>query len=210
MKKILPLMLILVLSLSAATKVEKVIKNFQKKYKKVQALKVDFKQVNYFKLTNTKSEIFGTLWLMGEDKFRLETEDQVIVSDGKTFWRYNKLENQVLIDYAKKSQQDIFLNNFLYKINDLYYTQIVKEEKIKGKKYYVVKLVPKVPEENFFQSIKVWIADKSWDIYRVVYLDYNDNESEYLVEDIQMNPPGIEKKFHFTPPEGVEVVDLRL
>ncbi len=193
----------------AGMNVDKLIKKFQKKYQSVNALKVDFKQISEFKLTGIKNEIFGTLYMTKDDKFRLETEDQVIVSDGKTFWRYNKLDNQVLIDYAKKSQQDVFLNNFLFHISDLYYSQIVQEYKENNHKIFVVKLTPRNSDDSFFQYIKVWIQDKSWLLQKVMYVDYNDNESIYEIEKLEINPPIDDKIFSFQIPQGVEVVDLR-
>jgi chaperone LolA len=194
----------------ADTGVEKIIKNVQKKYKNVKTIYVNFKQINTFKLTGIENEISGSLWLAQDNKFRLETEDQTIVSDGETSWRYNKMDNQVLIDYAKKGEQQIFLNNFLFKIADLYYSQIVSEEKDGKDKIYVIKLTPKNADNSFFNYIKVWIVDKSWDLKRVTYVDYNDNESEYQIEKLDLNPSVNKDIFVFTAPEGADVVDLRL
>jgi outer membrane lipoprotein-sorting protein len=192
-----------------AENVDKIIKNVQKKYRKIQLLYVDFKQINRFQLTNIENEIFGTIWIAQDNKFRLETEDQTMVSNGEKFWRYNKLENQVLIDYAKKSQQDIFLNNFLFQISDYYDSQILKEEKIGKNKIFEIKLIPKIPEENFFKYIKVWLNDGSWVLNKVLYVDFNDNEVEYLIEKMDLESPLTKKLFEFNAPEGTEVVDLR-
>ena len=207
------LILILILSListvSSKESVDKIIKSVQNKYKKVKLLHVDFKQVNRFKLTGLESEIYGSILVTQNDKFRLETEDQIMASNGESFWRYNKLENQVLIDYAKKSQQDVFLNNFLFKISDFYYSQIVGEQKRGNVKIYEMKLTPKNPDESFFSYIKVWLIDKTWHLERVIYVDVNENEVEYDIERIDLNPEISLDKFNFSIPEGVEVVDLR-
>ncbi|MEJ2637619.1 MAG: outer-membrane lipoprotein carrier protein LolA, partial [Calditrichia bacterium] len=162
-----------------------------------------------FKLTGLENEIFGTLWMSQDNKFRLETEDQIIVSNGEVYWRYNKLDNQVLIDYAKKSQQDVFLNNFLFHIADLYYSQVLSEEKEDNQKVYELKLTPRNPDESFFSYIKVWIVDKSWDLKRVTYVDYNDNESEYKIEKLVIDPKLPPDIFQFKIPQGIDVVDLR-
>ena len=193
----------------AQSDVNKIIKDVQKKYQNIQMVRVDFRQVNRFKLTDIKSEIAGTIWISQNDLFRLETEDQVMVSDGKNFWRFNKLENQVLIDYAKKSQQDVFLNNFLFKIDEVYFSQIAGESKINGKKVYEIKLTPKKPDESFFDYVKVWLYDKSWELEKVLYVDFNENEVEYLIEKMEMNPAAAGNVFNFEIPEGVEAVDLR-
>jgi len=210
MKRIILLLIVLLIGLGwSATKVDKIIKKVQRKYKDVQTLYVDFKQINRFKLTGIENEIYGTLWLGQNDKFRLETEDQVMVSDGEAFWRYNKLENQVIVDYAKKSDQDILMKDFLFNIADRYYSEILSESKEGKDKIYLVKLTPKNQEDSFFKYIKVWIVDKKWTFKRVVYIDYDDNESEYEINKIQINPEVNNQVFRLQIPEGVEVVDLR-
>jgi outer membrane lipoprotein carrier protein len=210
MKNIIYLfILILCVSGWSEENVEKIIKKVQDKYKKINALNVDFKQVNRFKLTGIENEVFGSLFITNDEKFRLETEDQLLVSDGEKFWRYNKLENQVIIDYAKKTQQDIFLNNFLFKINDNYYSQIVKEHKLSKGKVFEIKLTPRNPDDSFFDYIKVWLKDNSWDLLKVVYVDFNENEVEYIIEETKINPKIGDNMFQFSSPEGVETVDLR-
>ncbi|MCK4894031.1 MAG: outer membrane lipoprotein carrier protein LolA [Calditrichia bacterium] len=202
-------LLVFIISNLYAENVDKIIKNVQKKYSKVQLLYVDFKQVNRFQLTKIENEVYGTIWIAQDNKFRLETEDQTMVSNGEKFWRYNKLENQVLIDYAKKSQQDIFLNNFLFQISDYYDSQILNEEKKGKNKIFEIKLTPKTPEENYFRYIKVWINDGSWILNKVLYVDFNDNEVEYLIEKMDLERSLTKNLFEFQSPEGSEVVDLR-
>lgn len=210
MKRLVIVFLVLLIGLAwSGQNVDKFIKRVQKKYQKVTLLHIDFKQSNRFKLTGLQNEIFGTLWLSKQDKFRLDTEDQTIVSDGTTFWRFNKLENQVLIDHAKKSQQDVFINNFLFHISDRYFSQILSEQKVGKEKIVELKLTPRDSEESFFKFIKVWISDKTLQIKRVVYVDYNDNESEYVIEKQELNPPAPKSLFQFQIPQGMEVVDLR-
>ena len=211
MKIILVILILLMGIMNGTTQgnVDKVIKDVQKKYQNVQLVHADFKQVNRFKLTDLESEIYGKIWISQNDQFRLETEDQTMVSDGKNFWRYNKLENQVLIDYAKKSQQDIFLNNFLFKINEVYYSQIAGEQKINGKRIIEIKLTPRKSEDSFFTYVKVWLYEKTWEIQKVLYVDFNENEVEYLIEKMEIDPVINSNIFIFEIPEGTETIDLR-
>ena len=144
------------------------------------------------------------------DRYRLETEDQLIVDNGKTFWRYNKLENQVLIDYAKKSEEDVLLSDFLFDIQKKYFAELVSEEKTGKQKQFVIKLTPKNTEESYFKAIKVWVLDKTWEIQRVVYIDINDNKTEFEITQLKINVPIPENAFTFKPPQGVDIVDLRM
>lgn len=210
MKKYLVFSIIaLWITILLSANVDKIIKDVQKKYREIKVVNVDFKQINRFKLTGIQNEVYGSLWISNDNKFRLETEDQLMVSNGENYWRYNKLENQVIIDYAKKSQQDVFLNNFLFNISDHYFSQIIKEEKEGKQKIYEIRLTPKIPDNSFFRYIKVWLIDKSWELKKVVYVDFNENEVEYEVEKMVINPKVSKDAFHFESPEGVEIVDLR-
>jgi outer membrane lipoprotein-sorting protein len=189
--------------------VDEIVKSVQKKYKSVHLIHADFKQINRFKLAEIENEVFGSIWISQDNQFRLETEDQVMVSNAKTFWKYNKLDNQVLIDYAQKSQQDIFLNNFLFKISDYYDPQILNETGSGNNKVFEIKLIPNNPEENFFNYIKVWLDNGSWLLKKVLYVDFNENEVEYDIEKIELNPQAPPNLFEFKIPEGAETVDLR-
>jgi outer membrane lipoprotein-sorting protein len=193
-----------------AADADDIVKKVQKKYQSAKTIRIQFKETARFKLTGTASEVNAILQMKGKDKFRLESEDQVLVNNGETFWRFNKLDSQVLVDYAKKDEQEVLLNNFLYEIKDHYFAQIVEETKEKGAKIYVLRLTPKPAEQSIFTSIKVWIKDKSWEIERLVYTDYNDNETEYQIDRIDFNPDLAESTFTFSPPEGIQVIDLRL
>ncbi len=198
------------ISLPAAN-VKKIIHQIQKKYQKVTTLEIQFKQKTIYQLTNMESEVFGTLILdRKNDRYRLETEDQLIIDDGKTFWRYNKLENQVLIDYAKKSDEDVLLSDFLFDIQKKYYAELVSEEKTNKQKQFVIKLTPKNAEESYFKAIKVWVIDKTWEIKRVVYIDINDNQTEFEITNLKVNVSIPETAFNFKPPQGVDIVDLRM
>lgn len=188
-----------------------IIGKVQKKYQSTKSIRIHFKEISRFKLTGTVNEVDAVLQMQGKERFRMESEDQVLVNDGNTFWRFNKLDNQVLVDYAKKDDQEVLLNNFLYEVKDHYFAQILAETKAAGGgNAYVLKLTPKPSEQSVFTSIKVWVKDKSWEIERLIYTDYNDNETEYEIAKIEFNPDLGDATFTFTPPEGIQVIDLRL
>ncbi len=207
---VLAIILAMAVTIPAAN-VKKIIAKIQNKYKNISTLEIHFKQKTVFELTKMESEVFGTLLLdRKNDRYRLETEDQLIVDNGKTFWRYNKLENQVLIDYAKKSEEDVLLSDFLFDIQKKYFAELVSEEKTGKQKQFVIKLTPKNTEESYFKAIKFWVLDKTWEIQRVVYIDINDNKTEFEITQLKINVPIPENAFTFKPPQGVDIVDLRM
>ncbi len=203
------LLMLLTVSAVYAGKVDKIINKVQDKYRSTKTVRIEFKEKSHFKLTDTMTEIAGVLQMSGKDKYRLDSEDQVLVSNGETLWRYNKLDSQVLVDHAKKTEEDVMLNNFLYEIKDHYFGQLLEEKKDGGVKKYAIKLTPKPSEQSFFSSIKMWVKDKTWEVEEIVYVDYNGNETTYVISQIVFNPNLNTSIFTFTPPEGIQVVDLR-
>lgn len=189
--------------------VKKIINNVQKKYRNAKSIRIHFSEISRFSLTGTETRVSAVLQMRGKNKFRLDSEDQVLVNDGETFWRYNKLDSQVLIDYAKKNEDDVLLNSFLYDFEDHYFGQVIDEVKEGGRKKYIIKLTPKPTEQSYFSSIKVWVLEGSWEIERILYTDYSDNETEYVIEKTVFNPELSDSVFAFTAPEGIQVVDLR-
>ncbi len=208
---LLKIMILLVIASSAlfAAKVDKIISKVQKKYQSTKTIRIDFNETRRFSLTGTETQMGATLLMEGNDKFRLESEDQVLVNNGETFWRYNKLDSQVLVDYAKKNDQEVMLNEFLFDLKDHYFGQVIDEIKGKKGKKYLIKLTPKPTEQSIFTTVKIWVRDKTWEIDRLVYRDYNDNETEYNIKQTAFNPELRESIFTFTPPEGIQVIDLR-
>ncbi|MEZ4765975.1 MAG: hypothetical protein R3C26_23160 [Calditrichia bacterium] len=105
--------LMVVSQVAVAENVDDVIKKVQKKYRSAKNIHIEFTEKVRFSLTGTEVEVPAVLQMEGQDKFRLESEDQLVVNNGETFWRFNKLDSQILVDYAKKSDQDVMLNTFL-------------------------------------------------------------------------------------------------
>ena len=202
--------LMVVSQVAVAENVDDVIKKVQKKYRSAKNIHIEFTEKVRFSLTGTEVEVPAVLQMEGQDKFRLESEDQLVVNNGETFWRFNKLDSQVLVDYAKKSDQDVMLNTFLNDFRDQYYAQLLEEMKIEGVNHYVIRLTPKPNENSIFTSVKIWVKDKDWEIDRLIYEDYNTNETEYVISKTNFDPKFQETLFSFNPPEGIEVIDLRL
>lgn len=196
-------------TMALAADADDVVKNMQKTYRKANTMQIEFQEVTRFKFTGTESSVSGTLVMAGKDRFRFTTEDQILVSDGKTLWRFNKIENQILVDEAREGEQDEFLNTFLIELKDHYYSQLVEEYKADGKTIFVLKLTPKPSEQSPFTDIRVWVEDDTWRVRKLVYTRYNGDETEYRIDTLAFNPEIPDSVFALTPPEGTRVIDLR-
>ncbi len=208
--KILFLLVLFVLANSTfAIDAEKIIKKVQKKYDKIENFKAMFEKVETFRLTGTKSTTAGTLYVKNGKKYRFETENQLVISDGKTVWTYNRINNQVLIDKVRKNSGALLPRDILFKFPKTHYATLVGQEKIDGKKAYIVKLDPKEDVQGYFSSIKIWVLDHTWQIVKIEITDLNGNKSIFNLSHIDTKTKLSDSLFHFTPTAQMNVVDMR-
>ncbi|NOX90282.1 MAG: outer membrane lipoprotein carrier protein LolA [Calditrichaeota bacterium] len=192
-----------------AIDVKDIIKKLQKKYDDIENFKATFEKVETFQLTGSVSKTEGTLYVKDGKKYRFETEDQLIVSDGKTVWTYNRINNQVLIDRVRKNSGVLLPRDILFKYPKTHYATLLGEDKIRGKKVYVVKLDPKEDVHGYFSSLKVWIQDHAWQIVKIEITDLNGNKSIFNLSNIDTKNRLADSLFSFTPTSEMNVVDMR-
>ncbi len=207
--KIFGLMMILI-GFAFAQSVEDIVEEVQEKYEGMQNFSAEFVQAEYFKITGSRNETSGKIYVKNGVQYRLQTEDRTIATDGITVWTYSVFNNQVLIDRAKKDDGAMLPRDLLFKYPHDYYASLLEAVKIGGADYYIIKLDPKEETHGYIKTMKIWVKDKEYLISKIEYTDFNNNVSTFEISkvDIKKNLP--DSMFQFTPPEGAEVVDLRM
>ncbi len=202
------IMIFLVGTVLYAADGSEIIKKTQRKYETTKTMSARFTQHFHWKLAGEQQQQDGNIWLKGDDKFKIETPDQIIVSDGKTLWTYSRVNNQVIIDRLEKSSQNLLPHDILLKYVNDYRPVQVTEEKINGVDCYIVRLVPK-NEHTFIRAMRVWIDKKEYITHKIEHVDVNENTTTYELYQIALDQSIPDKLFTFTKMNGVEVVDLR-
>jgi len=148
----------------------------------------------------------GRLWLAGQNRFRLEFEDRVMVSDGTTIWDHDRKQKQVLLMNADPSrgianQQQLFLA----------YTENVDatwvREEGKDEDRRVVIRINRGPDADP-RVVEIRVDPLRMLALRADYTDGAGNIHTYEMEEVEQGAQP-EEKFTFTIPEGVTVVDMR-
>ena len=199
--------LVLISSLSAAD-VNKIISKVQDKYDKMKYLTATFKQVETFKLTGSQTENVGKIYIAG-DKYRFESEDQVIVTDGKSVWTYNSISKQLLIDEVRENSGALIPRDLLFKYPQKYYATLLSESKENNKNLFQIRLDPKDQVYGYVKSLKIWVEEDEWLIHKIESTDVNGNTSLYEIADQDTKSKIGEDMFKFVPDENTEVVDMR-
>lgn len=187
---------------------ESIIKKVQGNFKKIDRIKLNFRQTFKWKLTGSEQRIDGVIYLKGMSNFRIETEDQIIISNGSLLWTYSIPNQQVIMDNVRRSSETLLPSDFLFQFPEDYNAFILLINEDEGKREYVLKLTPK-SGDKFIKSIKIWIDGSSWIPGRLEYTDINGNDTIYDILRIELDPSFDGSIFTFSPPEGIEIIDIR-
>src|SRR5512140_2035619 len=192
----------------AQPKAEDVLEKVRKRYDAVTDEELRFSQKVHFPMTNAEQQSSGTLYVKKKNKYRVEMDDQAIVTDGQTIWSYSAANNQVVIDRFKQDEQSLSPENILVCTPDNFTATVVGEEKVGGFDTVVLKLVPK-DEQSFIHSLRLWVDEKEWMIRQVEVVDLSEKQTTYSVLQVRTNTGLPDSRFVYSIPKGADVVDLR-
>ncbi len=186
---------------------EKLAAEVEQKYRSLKDLSMDFTRNLKSEIFETQRETKGKMYLKNPDKFRIETKEEVIVTDGKFLWNYSEQNEQVIKSRLDKSKNIFKPNQYLSNFRKEYKTELGDGEKIDKIECYKLVLTPK-EEDLFITKMTIWIDKKSLLARKLEYRDSNDNQITLLLDKIKINKGLKDSKFVFKASEGVEEIDL--
>jgi chaperone LolA len=200
-------MLLVVSSGIAGDDAASLLKQMEKKYDGIKDAVVKFTQHVSYGVTKAEQSFSGKLRMKKGNKYRVELEDQVIVTDGTSVWSFTKSTQQVVIDKYKEDPRSFSPDKVLVNVPQRYNATMLGKEKVQGKETTVLKLIPIDPKSNL-QWMKIWVDDDRM-MKQIQILDISDNVTTYSIEAITVNAGIADGEFKFTAPNDVEVIDLR-
>ena len=186
---------------------EKLALKVEEKYRSIKDLSMNFTKTLKSEIFETQKKTKGKMYLKNPDKFRIETKDEVIVTDGKFLWTYSEQNEQVIKSRLDRSKNIFKPNQYLSNFRKEYKAKLTGEEKMNKTKCYRLVLTPK-KEDTFITKMIIWIDKKSLLTKKLEYQDSNDNQITLVFEKIKTNKGIKDSKFVFKAPEGVEELDL--
>ena len=187
---------------------KEILENVRDRYESTTDGEIRFTQKVVFAMARIEQEVTGTLQFKKENKYRVEYEGQVIVTDGETVWSYSRSTNQVLIDNYKVNERSLTPERILSDAPDDFTPAYVGREKIGKTETIVLKLTPTDPKA-MLKSMKLWVQDGEWLIRRVELLDLHGKQTTYQVHSFKTNAGIPDARFTYQIPADVETVDLR-
>ena len=82
------------------------------------------------------------------------------------------------------------------------------EERVDRRACHIVELRAR-QSETYISQIRLWADRRQWLVRKVEYRNINDDVTTYMLSDLEVNKRLKTDFFVFSPPEGMEVIDLR-
>ena len=184
------------------------LEKLQRKFDSMQDASVSFTKHVVFGVTKSEQDFTGTLFVKKGNKYRIESEDQTIVTDGISVWTFSRANNQVFIDHYKEDPRSFSPDKILVNIPGRYGATLLGKETIDRLETSVLKLVPREEKSNI-RWMKLWVDRDEWLMKRIQVLDIGDNLTIYEIGSVKLNSGIPDSEFVFKAPADVEVIDVR-
>lgn len=184
---------------------DKFLKDVQQHYKNLEDFVIEFTKEISSPVIKGGQISKGKLYFLNKNRYRLEIDGQLIISDGETIYNYSKKAKRVVIT---KFEKNFFsAENLLTNFPQNFRSEFLSEEKLGNKNVFKFRLLPAssnpefklmylwISQEKIIQKIQV--EDWAGNIYYFSILSFNSNQK--LKDDL----------IKFKIPSGVKVVDLR-
>lgn len=185
-----------------------ILDRLRKKYDGVKDAAVTFTQQVTFGATQSEASFGGTLLLRKGGKYRVETDQETIVTDGASIWSYNKSTHQLFIDRYRDDPLAVSPDKVLVDVAGRYTASLVGTEGEGKEALTVLKLIPRERKARI-RWMKVWVDTDAWLLRRVQVFDLGENLTTYSVRDARLNAGVPDSAFTFPTPAGADVIDLR-
>ncbi len=187
---------------------QNIVQNVQRTYQDIDDAVITYEQIVEFPVTRAQQTFEGIVYMKRPHYYRIESEQQTVVTDGNTIWSYNPFTDQVIVDIYKEDEQVFTPDRFLLTIPDDFYVTVGDHETIDDASLILLRLVPK-DDHQFVRSMRLWVDETKWIVRRAEIIDLNDNKTTYRVRDIQLNTGVDMDLFFYQPSENIEIIDLR-
>lgn len=193
---------------AAGDEAQDLLSRLQDRYKSVQDATVTFSQHVVFGVTKSENTFQGTFVMKKGNKYRIELEDQTVVTDGKSLWSYSRANNQVIINAYREDPKVFSPDKVLVNVPEDYVAAIVGKEVYRKHETTILKLTPKT-KRSAIRWMKVWVDDDGALMRKIQVYDASENTVTYELDEVLLNTGVADSRFEFMPPQKAEVIDLR-
>lgn len=177
------------------------------RYDRLQSLRASFTQVIGSEFADDSTRIRGRV-VLADNKYRVQTPSQTVVTDGETTWIYSPADSQVVVNDAGSQESTVTPQTFLTASTETYRVESTRTQRRNGSPHAVLSLHA-TQKSAGFREATLWMRTSDRIVTRLRVTDRNGSTLDLRLQDIVVNAPLDGTPFTFSAPQGVEVVDLR-
>jgi outer membrane lipoprotein carrier protein len=184
-----------------------VLDNVRSRYQKMNDASAAFTQTVKLRYKQNSQTVSGTVKIKKGNKYRIESEQQTIVTDGVTVWMYTPKTKQVIVDRFRSNHQPFSPDKFLTGLpNDFTAVSVTRNDSS-----YILRLQPTAKNAalSTVASITVWTSEKEWQVFRIEMIEKNGTSKAISLSHITFNTGINDEAFRFDVTADMHRVDMK-
>jgi outer membrane lipoprotein-sorting protein len=173
------------------------VEKIQIRFESINTLKAEFRQS-----ANSAYLLQGRFYFKKQNNYRIELDDNTIISDGESIWNIDLKRNKVIISSINDDPLAFSLADYIYNYPD----KCVVTEEIEDDSA-IIRLNAESADLNFKTAV-LRITD-DYLISRIIVSDFSGNSFEFEFNDIQVNSKLSQELFVYKPDQENKIIDLR-
>lgn len=193
--------LLLLIVASAVQAQDKVFPKLRANFDNEKVFVADFEHTYYDSYTKESLTSNGKIWVSSE-KYRLDSENQLLIVDGVTSRVYDEVRNRVIISDYSEEDDDFAPSRMLNGVDSTY---TITEEKLSGGR---TKIIMKTDDDfALYLTVEIIVDSKANPVSITAY-DFSENEIVTNFENGSFLLKN-EELFKLRYPQDAEIVDTR-
>lgn len=160
-------------------------------------------QSDFVQMSNNKVGLKGKFYFSKENNYRIELQNNIIISNGTTIWNFDKKRNRVVISNVEDDPLSFSLREYIFN----YPIKCSITEKKINKNKIVISLKPRSDEINFKEA-KLFLTD-NYLINKIEVEDFNGSSFSFIFSNIKVDKNISPKLFQFVNNSDAKIIDLR-
>lgn len=183
-----------------------VLSKVQNKFQSINNFEASFSQTSIKSKGQAGIKLSGKFFYEKKNKFNVELNYANIICDGITVWNYNKSSKRVVVSDLINDPTSFSLERFIFDYPPQCTMTLVNDENVK-KVGAQLELVPK-NQKLKFKKAKISVTSDGM-VSKMEITDFSDINYEFQFNEIKINQDLPDSKFTFSPPKGIQIIDLR-
>lgn len=169
------------------------------------AMEAQFELKTYWSVREKEETKAGKLSIAPQNRFRVEVGNDLLVSDGQTYWQYSKKTAQVII----KNFSDLDLQMHPSQLLSTFLTNYEYVEKSNSNGVNVLSWNADSENKGGYTAIEVSVESKTGEVKVLKLTDRNGNIQTYSFKKTVFGAKFSQKVFTFEVPQDAQVLDNR-